>query len=108
MVDLKYNMELRKSSEPPARKREDNKAGGSLRGRNTLRGKVRAIGHEHVKKGGKSNKNGCPVESGAALPFLFEKRMRKLGGASNGLAHKVLVNALSNPDLLTDKLERRE
>jgi len=106
--DLKYNMEPGKSSEPPASQREYNKAGGPLGGRNTLRGEVRVVGHEHVEKGGKSNKDGGPVESGAALPFLCEKRMRKLRRASNGLAHKVLINALSYPDLLTGKLERRE
>ena len=76
--------------------------------RNTLRREVRAISREHVEKGGESDKYGCPVESGTALPFLFEKRMRKLGGASNGLAHNVLVNALSNSNLLTGKLEWRK
>ena len=108
MVDLKYNMELGESSEPPARTGEDNKAGGSLRGRNTLRGKVRAIGHKHVKKGGKGTKNGCPVENGVALPFLFNNRLHKLRRSSDGLAHKVLVSAMSNLDLLTGKLDRRK
>ena len=105
---MKYNMKPRETSEPPASQREYNKAGGPLRGRDTLGGKVRAIGREHVKKGGKSKENGWPVQGGVALLFLIEKRMRKLRRTSNGLAHKVLINALINPDLLTNKLERRE